>query len=126
MKKNVLLVSSTPESGKHLREWTRTAHSFHLSVVPTHEGAIEYCHLHQFDVVLIDTTDITIDGKKLNAVLPILQNDAAVFNYEGETAEHITGIIQSIFTARKYRRMLNMILPEPGENGQELPSFSLN
>jgi hypothetical protein len=102
------------------------SHPFHLEVVGTDEQAIECCHLRQFDMVVMDNTSREVDTKKLGAVLPILQDNAVLLQYDGEPAEQLSGNIEAVFNAQKYRRILNMILPEPGDGRQELPQFSLN
>jgi hypothetical protein len=125
-RKHVLLVSKISASSLLLQQWAATAHPFHLDVVDSDEAAIEFCHLRQVDMVVIDSTSGSVDAKKLAAVLPILQDNAVLFQYDGETSEKLTGSIEAIFNAQKYRRILNMILPEPGDSQQELPQFSLN
>lgn len=125
-RKQVLLVSNTKVSSHHLQQWTSLAHSFHLEVVDTDEEAIECCHLRQFDLIVMDKTSLHIDTKKLGAVLPILQDNAVLLTYDGEPAEKLEENIEAVFSAQKYRRILNMILPEPGDGNQELPQFSLN
>ena len=123
--RNVLVVSGSLTQGSKLKEWSAIAHPFHVNVVATDESAIECCHLRQFDIVVVDGTDESIDGKKLSAVLPILQENVIVLQYEGEEADKLTETIQAIFTARKFKRILSMII-EPGEKKFEIPAICLN
>lgn len=124
--KNVLVISSGLSSAQGLQEWTKMAHPFHINVIGNDEEAIECCHLQPYDVVLIDRTDDSVDAKKLQAVIPILQESIIVFQYDGESSENITEWVESIFSAQKYRRILNMLLLEPGDESGEFPQFSLN
>lgn len=123
-RKNVLVVTNRQAAGTSLQDWTAIAHPFHVNLVETDEHAIECCHLQQFDMVVVDTTDQSIDNKKLKAVIPILQEETIVIEYDGEPAEKLTERIEAIFNARKYKRILNMIMLE--SNGSDLPQFSLN
>ena len=125
-KKSILVVSSQQPSSITLQEWAGIAHPYHVNVVSTDEEAIECCHLQQFDLVVVDAIDKSVAAKKLNAVLPILQEDAAMLLYDGESAEKISESVDAIFNAKKYKRILNMILLEPGERKWDIPQFSLN
>jgi hypothetical protein len=124
-RKHVLLVSNRNSSAE-LQRWSLTAHSFHLDVVDGDERAIECCHLQQFDIIVVYATDRLIDAKKLQAVLPILQDKMVLIQYDGENATKLTENIEAIFSAQKYRRILGMILPEPDEPKWDIPQFSLN
>lgn len=125
-KKNLLVVGGHSSLSGGLHEWTKLAHPYHISQVANEEEAIEFCHLQHFDMVLVDSTDSGIDSKKLQAVLPILQDNMVIFQYEGESSDKLSEFIEGIFHAQKYRRILNMILPENNDQKGELPQFSLN
>lgn len=125
-RRNVLIVTRRQASSASLHEWALIAHPFHVRVVESDEEAIECCHLQQFDVVLVDETDEDIDSKKLHAVLPILQEKVILLRYDGEPAQKLSENVEAVFNAIKYRRILNMIMPEPGDSQTPLPQFSLN
>lgn len=126
-RKNILLVTTPEIPNHHLREWASVAHPYHINIAHSDEQAIEWCHLQQFDLVVVDTTDAQIDGKKLNAVVPILQEEVTILQFDGEEAEKLTDSIEAIFNAKKYKRILDMILEEPAPEQQwKLPQFSLN
>ena len=126
MNKKTILVVSADASDSNLNRWASMPHPFHVNVVTSDEQAIECCHLQQFDLVVIDNTDSQIDSKKLRAVLPILQDKIVMIPYDGESAVNISENIEAIINAQKYKRILNMILPEPGEKTGNMPQFSLN
>ena len=126
-KKSVLVVSNKQVEGNALNEWTSIPHPFHINIVDNDEAAIELLHQLHFDMVVVDGTDINIDGRKLNAVLPILQDDLTVLKYEGESAMELENNVKAIFNAKKYRRIQRMLLLEPAVQASwSLPAFSLN
>ena len=125
--KSVLVVSNNQMEGNALSEWTSIPHPFHVNIVNNDEEAIELLHQLHFDMVVVDGTDSNIDGRKLNAVLPILQEDLTVLKYEGESAMELENNVKAIFNAKKYQRIQRMLLLEPNVMGSlNLPAFSLN
>ena len=125
--KSVLVVSNNQVEGNALNEWTSIPHPFHVNIVDNDEAAIELLHQLHFDMVVVDGTDSNIDGRKLNAVLPILQEDLTVLKYEGESAMELENNVKAIFNAKKYQRIQRMLLLEPTVQGTlNLPAFSLN
>jgi hypothetical protein len=127
MKKSVLVVSNKYREENSLSEWSNIPHPFHLNIVDNDEAAIELLHQLHFDMVVVDGTDQQIDGKKLHAVLPILQEDLTVLEYHGETAKELEENVEAIFNAKKYQRIQRMLLLEPSmKTPWNLPSFSLN
>jgi DNA-binding NtrC family response regulator len=125
--KSVLVVSNNHVEGNALNEWTSIPHPFHINIVDNDEAAIELLHQLHFDMVVVDGTDSNIDGRKLNAVLPILQEDLTVLKYEGESAMELENNVKAIFNAKKYQRIQRMLLLEPNVQGTlNLPAFSLN
>jgi len=126
-KKSVLVVSNKQVEGNALTEWTSIPHPFHINIVDNDEAAIELLQQLHFDMVVVDGTDINIDGRKLNAVLPILQDDLTVLKYEGESAMELENNVKAIFNAKKYQRVQRMLLLEPAvQSSWNLPAFSLN
>ena len=126
-KRSVLVVSNKQVEGNALNEWTSIPHPFHVNIVDNDEAAIELLHQIHFDMVVVDGTDSNIDGRKLHAVLPILQEDLTVLKYEGETAKELEDNVEAIFNAKKYQRLQRMLMLEPAVQGSlSLPAFSLN
>ena len=126
-KKSVLVVLNPQREENSLNAWTGIIHPFHIDIVDNDEAAIELFHKQRFDMVVVDATDSNIDERKLNAVLPILQEDVTVLGYRGETANELEDNVKAIFDAKKYQRLQRMLLLEPSINIlPNLPSFSLN
>ncbi len=129
MSKRSILVVSTQQDNKEnaLSNWTGISHPFHLDIASTDEAAIELFHKQDFDMVVVDCTDGNIDHKKLNAVLPILQEDATLLTYQGETEKELKDNVEAIFNAKRYQRIQRMLMLEPAVNTSlNLPPFSLN
>lgn len=124
--KSILVVTRNQTSAHTLSAWTKIAHPFHVTVVQSEEEAIESCHLLQYDLVVVDGTDDSIDAKKLSAIVPILQDEAILLVYDGEELDRLTENVEAIFHAKKYKRILNMLMLEPGEKKWNIPQFSLN
>jgi DNA-binding NtrC family response regulator len=126
-KKNVLVVSNLQQKENSLSEWTGEVHPFHVNIVDNDETAIELLHQVRFDMVVVDGTDDNIDGKKLNAVLPILQENITVLHYQGETAAQLGNNVQAIFDAKKYQRLKHMLMLDQSIRASwTVPAFSLN
>ena len=126
-KKTVLVVSNQLNGKNSLSEWATVAHPFQLNIVNNDETAIELCHQHRFDMVVVDGTDSQVDSRKLQAVLPILQEDITVLQYGGETPNQLEDNVKAVFDAKKYKRIQRMLKLEPSVGAfSNLPSFSLN
>lgn len=126
-KKTVLVVSNQLDGQSELHGWMHAGHAFDINIVPNDETAIELCHQHRYDMVVVDATDREIDSRKLQAVLPILQEDITLLRYEGESRDQLQENVKVVFDARKYRRMQRMLLLEPSVSAfRSLPAFSLN
>lgn len=126
-KKSVLVVLNQQNRKNALREWTSIGHPFHINIVDNDEAAIELFHLQRFDMVVVDGTDSTIDGRKLHAVLPILQEDVTVLHYDGESAKQLEDNVKAVFNAKKFQRLQRMLILEPAiKTSLNLPPFSLN
>lgn len=124
---NILIVTSHQSKNDSLKDWSGIAHPYHVNVVYGDEKAIEFCHLQQFDLVIVDITSTETDAKKLNAVLPILQENVTLLPHEGEPVEKLSANVEAVLNAKKYKRILNMILLEPADDVTfRLPNFSLN
>lgn len=126
-KKSILVISNQLSGANALGEWTGVAHPYHVRTVSSDELAIELCHQHRFDMVVVDGTDDVINSRKLHAVLPILQDDVTMLRYEGENISQLSDNVKAIFEAKKYRRIQDMLMLEPNVGVfSNLPSFSLN
>ena len=126
-KKTVLVVSNQLSEKNPLTEWANVVHPFQLNIVNSDETAIELCHQHRFDMVVVDGTDSNIDSRKLQAVLPILQDDITLLQYDGESPKQLEDNVKAVFDAKKYKRIQKMLLLEPSVSAfSNLPSFSLN
>jgi len=126
-KRSILVVSTQQNKENALSNWTGISHSFHLDTVSTDEAAIELFHKQDFDMVVVDCTDANIDHKKLNAVLPILQEDATLLTYQGETEKELEDNVEAIFNAKRYQRIQRMLMLEPSVTPSiHVPPFSLN
>ena len=126
-RKSVLVVTKQVSGKSALSDWISAGHPFHVNIVDSDETAIELCHQHQFDMVVVDNTDGNINTGKLHAVLPILQEDITLLQYEGETQMQLEENVKAVFDARKYKRIQQMLMLEPSVSAfSNLPSFSLN
>lgn len=126
-RKSILVVSNQQGEPNSLHDWLRDSHPFHVNTAPNDAAAIELCYQQHFDLVIVDGTDRTIDDKKLHAVLPVLQEDVLVLEYQGETSYDLDDQITAAFESRKYARLHSMLLPGPSPDNQwDLPPFSLN
>ncbi|MBC7826876.1 MAG: hypothetical protein H7122_03950 [Chitinophagaceae bacterium] len=126
-KKRVLVVANKLTGENPLGKWTSVLHPFDVNIVNSDETAIELCHQHHFDMVVVDGTDSNIDSRKLHAVLPILQADITLLRYDGETPNELEDNVNAVFDAKKYKRIQRMLMLEPSISAfSNLPSFSLN
>lgn len=127
-KTNILVISNRETNNDSaLSAWTQIPHSFHLDIAATDEAAIELFHKQPFDMVVVDCTDSSINYKKLNAVLPVLQEDTVILPYRGETEQELGDNVKAVLNARKYQRMQRIVLLEPAiTSSLNLPPFSSN
>lgn len=128
-KKNVLVVSNPDTMKPELLDWISNADAFDMTFADTHEQAIELSTQQLFDLVMIDKTDQEVNVKKLGAVLPILNAEALLVGYEGESVEKIEEKIRLAFDYRKFKRMQRIMILDSStqrrKNNGMLP-FSLN
>src|SRR4051812_7329288 len=109
-KKSVLVVANTLNESNQLSAWTSESHPFHVNIVSDDESAIELLHKERYDMVVVDHTDGKINDKKLQAVLPILQEDVTVLGYKGESVTELEESITAVFEAKKFQRIKRMLL----------------
>ena len=128
-KKNVLVVSNPETMKPDFLDWISNTEKFDMTFADTHEQAIELSSQQLFDLVLIDKTDEQVNVKKLGAVLPILNAEALLVGYEGESSEKIEEKIRLAFDYRKFKRMQRIMILDSStqrrKNNGMLP-FSLN
>jgi hypothetical protein len=128
MNKKQILVVSNQDPGNHLSNWARNSEIFDFTFAHTDEKAIEIAHLRPFDMVCVDGTDEHIDLKKLQAVLPILQEDVALMQYKGESVDEIGNKVKAVFHRRRNERIKRFMVLDSSETGmwKGLPPFSTN
>ena len=126
-KKSILVVSNQQGAHNSLHDWLSDTHPFHVNTASNDAAAIELFHQQHFDLVIVDGTDRALKEKNLHAVLPVLQEDVLVLEYQGETSYDLDDQITAAFESRKYTRLQRMLMPEPSvDNYWDLPPFSLN
>jgi PleD family two-component response regulator len=127
-KKKLLIVSDPDKTNTGLLEWSNANNEFEISFASSDEEAIELFQLNNFDLVVADNTAEAIDTRKLTALLPVLQDDAALLGYEGELAGELQTRIERIFYDRKLERVKRFLVLDSSNSGawNELPPFSAN
>jgi CheY-like chemotaxis protein len=127
-KKNILVVSNQDASVSPLAEWTNAVDTFSLNIADSDEKAIELFHQQHFDLVVVDNTDSAINVNKLQALLPILQEDVPMLGYNGESAFELDRKVEATFDILKFQRLQRMMLLDSSmySSPWTLDSFSLN
>lgn len=127
-KKNILVVSNPGTMKPELLEWISNADSLDMTFADTQEQAIELSNQRLFDLVLIDKTDVTVNVKKLGAILPRLNAEVLLLGYEGEAPDKIEEKIKLAFDYRKFRRLQRMMILDSSTKPQKpgFMPFSLN
>jgi PleD family two-component response regulator len=127
-KKKLLIVSDPDKTNTGLLEWSNANNEFEISFASSDEEAIELFQLNNFDLVVADNTAEAIDTRKLTALLPVLQDDAALLGYEGELAGELQTRIERVFYDRKLERVKRFLVLDSSNSGawNELPPFSAN
>ena len=126
-KKNILVVSNPGTMSEELFAWINSTDTFHMTFAEADEIAIELSHQQLFDMVLIDATDPELNTKKLKAILPILNSEALLIGYTGETFVQLDDKVQQAFDRRKVERMKKLLILDSSINNRmNLPPFSLN
>lgn len=121
-KKNILIIKE--QNNNNLDQQPE---KYAVTVIDSHEKAIELFHQQNFDLVVVDQDPESIDIKKLNALLPILQESAVLLSFNGEHTE-LFNKINEVFYAQKMERLKRMlVLDSTTANGSfGLPAFSAN
>jgi hypothetical protein len=111
-----------------LLEWISNADSLDMTFADTQEQAIELSNQRLFDLVLIDKTDVTVNVKKLGAILPRLNAEVLLLGYEGEAPDKIEEKIKLAFDYRKFKRLQRMMILDSSTKPQKpgFMPFSLN
>ena len=120
-KKNILIIKEQIDNNLD-----QQPEKYSVTVIDSHEKAIELFHQQNFDLVVVDQNPDSIDMKKLNALLPILQESAVLLSFNGDT--DLFDKINEVFYAQKMERLKRMlVLDSTTANGSfGLPAFSAN
>ena len=126
--KHILIVSDPNVNDNGLTIWKDLSKNFETTLVNSDERAIEMANRQHFDMVVMDATCEPIDTKKLAAVLPILQTEIELVNYEGEPYADLENKIKSSFIKKKTQRIMRFLILDASTPiaWKNLPSFSAN
>jgi hypothetical protein len=120
--KNILIISA-----REATEWGTWPAGYEAVFANGDEAAIELAQQHAFEAIVIDGTDAVLHHLKLNAILPILQPDAALFRYSGNKGQSLQAEVQEHFRRERNARIRRyLVLDSASFNGPELPHFSAN
>ena len=121
-------MSNTGSMNDELFNWFSTSEAFEMSFAENHEKAIELSHQQLFDMVLIDKTDEEIHDKKLSAVLPILNAEVLLVQYNGENIQILGDKVNQAFDRKKRQRLQRLLILDSSQNKgwPSLPPFSRN
>ncbi|RYY60466.1 MAG: hypothetical protein EOO12_15255 [Chitinophagaceae bacterium] len=119
--RKILIVSAHREA---LERWP----SYYEPVfAETDESAIEVAQRQPFEAIVLDGTDPEVHSAKLRAILPILQPEAALFNYEGAPEATVQADVQEYFRRQRNARIRRFIvLDNAGSDWTVPPEFSEN
>jgi hypothetical protein len=109
-KKNILVVASQDATNTELLNWYVNAEQYNLTLAGSDERAIELVQQGAFDLVLADSTDHSIDVKKLGAILPILDEELQLVPYSGESVELLDEKIHTLFEQKKAERVQRLLI----------------
>jgi hypothetical protein len=92
------------------------------------EAAIELAQQEAFEAIVIDGSDSDLHVRKLYALLPILQPDAALFRFRADARTPVQSTVHEHFRRLQNERIKRYIVfnSMPAFNGPELPAFSAN
>lgn len=123
--KKILIISSTNELNP--ANWTQVKNVETLTM-DEDEKAIEVAQQQNFDAIVINYNDNSLNHKKLMAILPILQPDVKIITLEGEAIDAVEAEIAAYFIKQRNDRIRRMlVLNDDALKGQQgLPSFSAN
>ena len=109
-KKNILVVAKQGVNNEALLNWYENAEAYNLTLAGSDERAIELAQRQTFDLVLADSTDLSIDIKKLKAVLPVLDQEADLITYTGESVELLNEKISTALEQKKAERFQRFLI----------------
>jgi DNA-binding NtrC family response regulator len=109
-KKNILVVASQDATNPDLLNWYVNTEQYNLTLAGSDERAIELVQQGSFDLVLADSTDQSIDVKKLGAVLPILDQELQLISYSGESVDLLDEKIHTVFEQKKAERVQRLLI----------------
>src|SRR5206468_1114310 len=122
-KKNILIIKDQIDNNLD-----NQPEKYSITVIDSHEKAIELFHQQNFDIVVVEQDLNAIDVKKLSALLPILQDSTVLLSFNGEQTQDLFEKINEVFHAQKLERLKRMlVLDSTTSNGSfGLPAFSVN
>src|SRR5438270_6616500 len=100
-KKNILIIKETTGSNEDTGTLINHLDEYNVTVVQSHEKAIELFHQNDFDMVLVNMHSETADFKKLSALVPILQNSSLLLSFEDDNKDFIKEKIKESFKVQK-------------------------
>lgn len=124
-KKQLLVISNPGNMHKELFSWISSTEGFDMAFADDHEKAVELSNQQLFDVVVIDQTDADVNARMLTAILPILNAEALLIGYKGETQDELNEKIELAFNMRRIKRMKQLLILDSSTDNGQLP-FSLN
>src|SRR5215217_5306009 len=114
-KKNILVVVNPRQNTHSLLDWYENAMEFELTIADSDERAIELLQQRYFDLAIADSTDDGIDIKKLQAILPILDEDLQLISYAGESSVSIDESVKAVFDNEKMRTLQRLLILDSSE-----------
>src|SRR3954454_22031810 len=109
-KKNILIIKETTDIKEDSGTLINHLDEYNVTVVQSHEKAIELFHLNDFDMVLVNMNRETADFKKLSALVPILQNSSLLLSFEDDNKDSIKEKIKESFKVQKLERLKRMLI----------------
>ena len=124
--KQILIIARQEGMNRNLADWTRDNKAYQLSFTDSDERAIELFQKQSFDLVIADAGHAA-SFKKLNALMPILNEEAELICHEGETGIELDQKIKLVFERKKAERMKRLlVLDSTIDTKDDLFSFSAN
>src|SRR5215203_910380 len=100
-KKQVLVVLHPTHKNHNLLQWVTESMLYTTTFASSDEKAIEVFQQQQFDIVVADNTGDDLDLRKLSAVLPILQTEAQLVVYTGESVGELQAKVVAAFNKKR-------------------------
>jgi DNA-binding NtrC family response regulator len=128
IKKNILIIKDATDTNEDSGTLINHLEEYNVTVVQSHEKAIELFHQNDFDMVLVNMHTETVDFKKLSALVPILQNSSLLLSFEDADKDSIKEKIKESFKVQKMERLKRMLILDSStsQGAFGLPAFSVN